>query len=464
MKRIFLLAVAFITLHITAFAQNEFNSFSATGRGGVMNTFVHDYQAIGVNPANLGRSTSIVAFTIGEGGLGASTQAITKATMNTFMQAAQSEELSLETRRQLAKAFTNDNVLNVGADFNTFAISVNLPKIGGFAFSNRQRGLGHVAFDKNFAELVFLGKDAELYNQYAPGETVYVSKIFNGTEIKTTWLNEWNFSFGRKVIDLPFINIYAGAGYRYIQGMAIYEFSSKDGVAKAYSASSPIMGWNYDQYMKDPKFSQSAIDGVFNPVGNGHGFDVGLSAEVLKIIKLSASVTDIGSMSWTKNLLEAKDNGFKLPEFEGSQSYTFQDAAITAITLIDSSLVFSPVSEVTTELPTRFRAGAGIKLGNRVEIGMDYVKALNNAPGNITEDFMGVGIDVKALPFIRLSTGVSTGAGDKLNLPVGFAIVTPVYEFGVSTRNIMAPLSDTNPGASFAMGFLRFKIGKPQIL
>lgn len=464
MKRFLMLAAVAFTAQTAAFAQTEFNSFSVTGRGGVMNTFVHDYQAIGVNPGNLGRSTSIVSFTIGEGGVGASSQALTRKTLKSFLEVANNTELTLEERRDLAKAFTSDNVLNAGADVNTFAISVNLPKIGGFAFSNRQRALGHVAFNKNFSELVFLGQDAQLYQDFAPGQTVYVSELFEGTEVKASWVNEWNLAYGRKIIDLPTLNIYGGAGYRYLQGMALYEFSAKAGEVKAYSAASPILDINYERYLDDPQFTYKAADGLLSPVGRGHGFDVGLSAEVLKIVKLGVSVTDIGNMTWTDNLLEAQDKGFKLPEYDGAEEYNFEDAADMAKTIIDSALVFSPVNEITTALPTRFRAGAGVKLGNKIEVGVDYVKALNDAPGNITEDFVGLGIDVKALPFVRLSSGVSTGAGDKLNLPIGFAIVTPVYEFGVSTRDITAPFSDKNPGGSFAMGFLRFKIGKPKLL
>lgn len=459
-----MLAAAFAGVQASALAQTELNSFSVVGRGGVMNTFVTDFQAIGVNPGNLGRSTSIVSFTIGEGGVGASSQALTRTTVNRFIEAAQSNELTLAARRDLAKAFTSDNVLNIGADVNTFALSISLPKFGGLAISNRQRALGHVAFNKNFSELVFLGQDAELYQQYAPGQTVYVSKLFDGTEIKASWVNEWNIAYGRKIIDLPLLNIYAGAGYRYIQGLALYEFSSKGGEVKAYSAASPILNIDYGDYLNDPKFTYNDADKLLSPVGRGHGVDVGMSAEIVKIVKVSASVTDIGKMTWTENLLQAQDKGFKLPKHDGSEEYSFEDAAEMAKTIIDSALVFNPVNELTTDLPTRFRAGVGVRLGQRVEVGVDYVRALNNAPGNISEDFVGLGIDLKPFSVFRLSTGVTTGAGDKLNVPVGFAIVTPVYEFGISTRDITAPFSENNPGGSFAMGFLRFKIGKPKVL
>jgi len=465
MKKLFLFAALLLSGRASVLAQSENNSYSVVGRGGVMNTFVSDYQAIGVNPGNLGRSTSFIGFTVLEGGISASSQALTGKTFRRFTEESAGDALSLKERRELAQAFTSDNVLNAGADFNVFAISVSLPKLGGFAFSNRQRVLTHAGFSKNFAELLFLGPDAELYQGIKPGQTVYVSDLFEGTEMKASWVNEWNLAYGRKVVDLPLVNLYAGVGYRYLQGLGLYEFSVKDNKLTAYSAASPVLGKDYDLYLDNPQFSHNSADRLLSPVGRGHGFDLGLSAEIIKIVKVGLSITDIGAMRWTENLLQGQDKGFLLPsDPESASKYDFEHAHDLAKRIIDSAIVYAPVSELKTSLPTRLRAGVGVKIGNKVEVGLDYVAALNDAPGNITEDFIGLGVDVKPTPFTRFSSGISAGAGDKMNLPLGFAFVTPVYEFGIATRDITASFSGKNPGVSLAVGFLRFKIGKPQLL
>ncbi|NEM98013.1 DUF5723 family protein [Pontibacter burrus] len=467
MKKLLLAATALLMAPFAVLAQTESSSFSVVSRGGVQNTFVHDYQAIGVNPANLGRSTSFISFTIAEFGGYGSSQAFTRATLKNAIKLASDQSISMEERLQLAKAFNSDNVLNAGADINTFALSVNLPKIGGFAVSNRQRMLGHVAFNKNFSELLFLGEEAPFLKDIQPDETLYVSELFDGSQVKMSWVNEWNLAYGREIIDLPLINIYGGVGYKYLQGLGMYEFSAKAGNLKAYNALSPVLDADYDKYLDDPKFNYNSADGLLNPVGRGHGVDLGLSAEIVKIVKVSASVTDIGNIRWTKNLLEGKDNGFTMEDLgrTGAENSDFWgDAGKMAQAIVDSALVFSPVGEIKVNLPTRFRFGAGVKIGQRLEVGVDYVAPLNKAPGNITDDFVGLGIDFSPVPVFRLSSGVSTGAGDKLNVPFGFAIVSPVYEFGVGMRDVTAPFTKNNPGASFAMGFLRFKIGKPQIL
>ena len=45
---------ALLALPATLRAQNELSNFTATGRGGVVNTFATDYQAIGINPRQPG--------------------------------------------------------------------------------------------------------------------------------------------------------------------------------------------------------------------------------------------------------------------------------------------------------------------------------------------------------------------------------------------------------------------------
>ena len=51
MKNVILILLVLSSFNL--FSQIEYSSFTATGRGGAT-TFVTDYQALGINPANLG--------------------------------------------------------------------------------------------------------------------------------------------------------------------------------------------------------------------------------------------------------------------------------------------------------------------------------------------------------------------------------------------------------------------------
>ena len=54
---------------------------------------------------------------------------------------------------------------------------------------------------------------------------------------------------------------------------------------------------------------------------------------------------------------------------------------------------------------------------------------------------------------------MSGGAGYGTSLPLGFTVVSPVWEAGISTRDITGYFNEKSPYYSVALGFLRFKIG-----
>jgi hypothetical protein len=453
-----LLFLSFLVSFNPLQAQHELNNFSATGRGGVINTFANDYQALGVNPANLGRSNpAVVSFTLVEGGFGANSQAMRRDVWRNFLNHPE-EPLSLENRRQLAQMFANDNVLNLQLEINTFALSVQHPKLGGIALSNRHRFASHVRMNQTMAEVFFFGQNAPVF---ATGQPVRVAEAIQGSSVQGSYLNEWNLAYGRKVLSLPGFELALGAGYRYVQGIGAFELTSLDGEFSAFHSLSPIFKVDYGRHLLDPNFNLRERERGLQPVGSGHGFDLGLSAEITKSFRLALSVTDIGSMQWEGNLLVSGDELLKPFDAEGATSYDFfGEAADIGEQINKTSFSYGPRSSLTKQLPTRLRTGIGFQAHEKLELGLDVVVPLNNSPGNIPEAFVGLGVDYRPVRFLRLSSGLTTGAGDYWNLPLGLGLVTSAYEFGIGTRNILGMASDRNPGMSVAVGFLRFKIGR----
>jgi hypothetical protein len=93
-------------------------------------------------------------------------------------------------------------------------------------------------------------------------------------------------------------------------------------------------------------------------------------------------------------------------------------------------------------------------------VGLDVTAPLNTVAGNLVSPFVGAGLDFKPVRWLRLSSGVSGGAGYGLSLPLGVSFITPVYEAGISTRDVGGYFSENSPYASLAAGFLRFRFGK----
>lgn len=444
-------------------AQNELNNVTATGRGGVINTFAKDYQVLGINPANLGRSdNALFAFTIGEAGIGFHSKSLKRDQLKLFLRNLDTE-LTREQKQEFAKAFTNEDALNLNADISVLALSAHIPKIGGIAVSNRQRIASHIGLNQNGAEILFLGKNAPVFANYKDGEQISIRETLAPTSIQMSFMNEWNVAAGTS-IGLPGVTLQVGAGYKYIQGVGVLDLVIDNDVVTAYTAITPKFDVNYGELAKDPNFNTTDIGtGFFEPVGKGHGYDFGVSAEIAKTVKASVSVTDLGNMVWRGNLLTANDQFITKITSEGINTFNFfKEVANIVGGNSDSLFTYEPNRELRKSLPTKLRVGGGVKLGKKVETGLDVTVPLNNVAGNLVAPYVGAGVDYQVFKVLRVSSGVSAGAGYGLSVPLGLTFVTPVYEFGIATRDVVGLVSEDSPYLSVAFGFLRFKFGTPE--
>jgi len=441
-------------------AQNELSNFTATGRGGVATTFATNYQAIGINPANLGRvGGARVAFTIGEFGMGLGSRSLTRDQLYKFVYST-NDALSAADKQELARAFTSDNALNLNGDITTLGLAVQIPALGGFAISNRVRTAGHVELNKNAAELLFLGRNAPIYATASATNIPLVSEALDGTQMQFSALNEFNIAWGKRLVDLPLFQLSAGAGYRYIQGIGILDVRVKPGDLQAYSSLSPLFDIDYGNLATNPSFNFQARTNGLQPVGRGNGFDLGVAIEAGKALRLGLAVTDLGHMTWDGNLLTANDQKLKRLKSEGVGTYNFfKEAAEIFASGTDSLFQYQTGQERRASLPTKLRAGAGLRISEFFEAGLDVTLPLNEVAGNLTAPFVGAGVDYKPLSWLRLSSGVTGGAGYGVSVPLGLTIATSVYEGGLSTRDVTGLLNDKNPYVSMAAGFLRFKFG-----
>lgn len=468
MKQLLLASLFSVFLVQTAAAQNESSAFTATGRGGAATAFVRDYQSIGINPANLGmKHERKITFGFGELGAGLGSQSLNRSQLSKFITAIE-DPITAAERTDIVSAFSQKNALNLNADLTTFGIGVHLGKAGGFAFSNRQRVVANIGLNQNFAEVLFLGRNASIYRDPTYRDRIQnneplLSKAFDGSNLQIAWLNEWNVAYGKQVLDSDELKLSVGAGYRYVQGIGALDVSVVDGVFTGYSALSGVFNVDYgDRLTRDPDFNYVPEKGsfpFFKAAGTGHGFDVGVSAEIKEKLRLSLSVTDLGNMKWKNNLLQAEDQPLQAINSEGIETYNiFGESA--DIVGSDGLLTYKSGGERTVSLPTRLRFGAGYMASDKLEIGADFSLPFNKVAANLPAPFVGLGVGYKPAKAVHLNTGLSAGAGYGLNIPLGVVFDLGVYEIGFGTRSVNGWFSQTNPYSSVAFGMLRFKFGK----
>ena len=460
---------ALLALPATLRAQNELSNFTATGRGGVVNTFASDYQAIGINPANLGRQmTHKATFTILEVGAGISSRSLDKTLFKKLIYNS-SDPIPAGTggqpspeRMALVTGLTGENVLNVNADVTAFGLAIRLPEgYGSIAISNRYRVAGRVDMSATAADIIVNGKNAAIYSPatYNASTAPMVSAALAGTNIQSSVTSEYNISYGLPIVNQELFKMTAGLGYRYINGIGIADIRIQDGTFFGYTALSPVFKIDYGTLSTNANFNATTGSGL-KSVGSGHGFDVGLAAEVGKSVRLSAAVTDMGSMTWTGNVLTAYDQKLRQTNSNGITTYdVFEELANQFDNDSRSLFTYEANKEHNGGLPTKLRTGIGYRLSDLFEAGLDVTVPLNKVAGNFPSTFIGVGVDYKPVNWLRLSSGVGNGAGYGTNLPLGITLVTNSWEAGISSRNVLGYFSDSSPYLSVGFGFLRFKIG-----
>ncbi len=457
MTRSKLLIILLIILIKPLYSQIDLGIPTITGKSGAF-TILKDYECIGVNPSNLGWnnnnrlsfSGAYISFTAQSKAL--NLPQLFNAVINPNKQFSEGDKY------KYAQIFNNDEGLNLSIVSSWVDLSVSLGKFGGLAFNIRDRINFHIGCNEQFSDILFKGVKSELYND--PNIYNYkVSEVFSGSNLKLMHLRDFNIAYGLKVLTIKSLELYAGVGYRYIWGLGFIDiYADKDYL---YARNS----FHYSNYsinngvVRD--FKLSKFGNVFNSGGKGNAIDLGANAILLKHFKFGVSVLDLGSITWDKKTLKGINvNMKKLDSLKtGIKSFNLFDEASY---LFDSSglLEFTDIPSFTTKLPSRFRAGAGIRVGKRLELCADIVTPLNEINGYKDKSFISLGVMLDLLGIFKINAAYVTNKQIGNNVPVGLTFSTKgFYEIYLATNDVLTFINQTkNPMLSFAFCSVRLNI------
>jgi hypothetical protein len=504
----FILSVVLIfCLSISVLGQ-ELTSYAATGRGGIATTFATDYQAIGVNPANLGIRKSFrdpkVTFGFLEGNIGFFAENITFAQiLKSYSPKAfnngDNYQLTYSQKAQTARDLTN-TPLSTTINATLFGFHVSSEKLGGFAFSIRDRLDFYSETNSTLSEILFLGQNASYFTslllsngQTIPNspdlsqdirdqvvfgfrpedESLSYGEVMNNSVIQMLWTREYNFAYGKKIIDSYNVQVFGGVGVRYISGITLIDLEARDnefiGETIALSPSFPVTGFDIPSptnvgYQPKNGFSRFATP---KPVGNGYGIDAGINIVIKRNLYLGASLVNYGKMTWTGNVYNLTNGILAQTQGTGFDNYNFIEFSPETFQLggEGSALSWEGSSQFENELPAMIRLGASYEFFKTAHIGLDVVIPLNpDAPGSLASNLYAIGGDLRLNKLLSISSGISTGGnqGFNINIPLGLIYHGRKghYEAGISTQDISSFIGDIEGGGnniSFAFGFLRFK-------
>jgi hypothetical protein len=488
MQKILLSLALFIGIGATA--QNEYIAYPATGKG-VSSTFVTDYHCLGINPANLGwQAYDEKNFAMGTSEFGFSiySESLAKQDLrNNIWGVIKSGSLDTLTPTQKMDAingFANDFSFNW--DYNMFGASYQSEKFGGIAFSIRSRATWSSSFSQDFSELLFNGQYADYFDslQYFNGvDTVNIanysnmssdsaasvlggtasvplplSEIVGDSYMRLSVNREYHLGYGRKILNVDSVfTLYLGAGVKYIQGIAMMDLDGTGDSLIMYSAFSP--GFEIDYAAGIGALPSQAQNFWRSSVGQGWGFDFGANVTLFNKLHLAASVTNIGSMTYTGNVFRAVDTLVVSYSRDGMEDINIANSVPE---MLEGTGLFKleGMKEKKVSMPGTLRFGASLELGKFAHVGAEIVAPFNNVPGSINGFAYGIGGDIKlAQGKIILMAGLTGGGGYDTQIPLGinFCFGGGAYEFGIASRDAVTFFSDNKPTISAAFGFARVR-------
>lgn len=329
-------------------------------------------------------------------------------------------------------------VTRINVESMLAGVSFETALLGGIGFAVIEHAGAQIAFSRDFFDMMYL--------QGLPSNSKYV---FNGTSFDAWWYREYNISYGRQLpIKIPFLkNLYAGAAVKIIRGYGIFQTTKNNSSIENKSAldstgTNSLVG-NFDfsaQRAGVDFFNNDTAKQSFtlfpSPVGKGTGFDIGISAEFMNGFVVGLSITDIGRITWDKNVLQTTGGG--QVTINGNIN-GLQDSIKNVVKGKNRA-----GESFSTSLPAVFRLGATVEtdkavflkfLPGKLLLAVEYAQGFNESLGNTTKPRISLGAEYRIIPFMPLRTGLVAGGNDMIRWAFGFGLDFRVVTLDFASDN-----------------------------
>ena len=478
-----------LALFITFLAQAQLDRTHVQGAASPY-ALSSDYRALGYNPALLTHSGWVGDYqrvTGGfEGGLSVKSNLLDRTSMWDQVLGREVEEPSDWTRDDWMNALT-DEELSFTTSFLSAAYARRFGKWG-IAYANRRGAAGNITLSSKTAKLmtdggldlfstvvlVDTGEEVavedynfelgDLWEGVEVAGDATVARLLEGTSIQFQSLRTHEFGISRGWGDvMDGWALHTGVGARILLGSAYFDIHSEGDSVVAFGARSAGFSWESIQRIGGLFDGDGGAQwlNVLSPTGFGWGLDVGAVLSRSDGLWFSASVVDIGRMTWNGQEYEVNNIDVSLTDFGSSAGAIDPDRWLTsAIDLFDADSWFQTSKEAerkVSNLPL-LALGAGFRpVGPVVLAGNMTVRnkeALSN--GGWTGGISG---GVRITGAWILETGIQKGTGDVLRFPASTRVsLENGWEIGFRTGDISALWQGAQPELSLQTCFLRYRV------
>lgn len=291
------------------------------------------------------------------------------------------------------------------------------------------------------------------------GNPVGSSYQFDGTKLQASWIREYALSFGGHVPVKFLKSLSVGLAAKLVHGFGYYEiqrFNTSLTTDERATLTGTVDFLSRRAGMDPASARFIRAYQLFPAVaGKGPGFDIGATGELNDFLSFAVSVTDIGSIRWSKGVEEKQaDTTIVVDDPLNEAQRTMVEDVVKGKT--------RQAGPFSTSLPTTLRFGVALDVHRMPQMRnlpgdllfeLDYEQPLVETPFSTTTPRVSLGIEYVPLPWLPLRSGVSFGGSDRLNAALGFGIKLSMFEFELASENVtwlLAPQSFSQ--GSFAAG------------
>jgi hypothetical protein len=418
-------------------------------------TLQGSYQALGINPSNLGRANS---FRTSAGflqfGGNFRSEGLNLTQLLSLGLSDQAFDSSLRSSLVQQNLTPSENFGYDGnLDMTWGAFSIASPGLGGLAISVQDRLASSAEIPNPFFGVLLQGTDAPAFDNVSNVDSL--TSIGDGTRVSFSHLRSLRIGYGRKIISIDDkVTLYGGATLQYLWGIGYYQADVSGGRFNSLASFSEAYRIDYGSLnVQDPSDQRRLLSNS----GRGWAVDIGASLDIGKKINVGVALVDIGGLTWNKNVVAAEADFNAILDSVKSgliNSYGLNQEVGNVYDLVEET----PAESFQTTLNTHARLNASYRLLPRLIVGADLVVPFRNGDLNVVDRDAGVlttTLSWAIIPkVVNFSSGLIYSPSFGYRLPAGVAIGFGKAALSITTADLLTFMSNRDPVASLSVALI----------